>query len=265
MRRFRPLEPPPSRATARAQRTSAPGLARGLAAALALAALAIPVGGCHSMWDRVRENERTFALENARTNAKRGKCKEALEDLDRAEAIMTIDAFAIEALSMRIRCYEKLGQSELRAAHRRLLDEFYSEEPKAFPAADGSSVFRVRNEAPTRFEAPPSWLSIERPRYSPYAQRSKIVGRVVLAFELAPGGRTTAIRVLEMPHPLLATWAIEAVAQAKPRRGMKDSVPVVRSERTFVTNFSFEWRWADEPGGAAEPGADDANGPSRLR
>lgn len=216
--------------------------------------------GCRSMWNKVRENERTFALENARNNAKRGRCAEALSDLDRAEAIMAIDRFAIESLNIRIRCYEKLGLMELRSAHRRLLDDYYREEPMAFPAADGSSVFRAEEGAPTRFERPPTWLQIARPRYTPYAQRSKIVGRVVVAFSLGQNGRTTNLHVLEMPHPLLASWAIEAVAGAKPRRGMKDKVPVVESSRVFVTTFNFEWRWADEP---AE--MNPTNGPSIPR
>lgn len=217
-----------------------------LFAALALL-LVLPVAGCRSMWSRVRENERAFALENARSQAKRGKCGEALESLDRAEAVMAIDRFAIESLQIRIRCYEKLERSEEMAAHRRLLEDFYSVEPMAFPAHDGSSVFRVREDAPTRFDRPPSWLQVQRPRYTPYAQRSKIVGRVVVAFGLAPNGRTTGIRILEMPHPLLATWAIEAVANAKPTSKMKGNAPLLETERRFVTTFNFEWRWADEP------------------
>jgi hypothetical protein len=228
---------------------------------LLIAVLLIPTTtACHRMWDKVRENERTFSLENARNNSKRGKCADALEDLDRAEAIMEIDRFAIEALQLRIRCYEKLGQHELQAAHLRLLDDYYRKEPMAFPAADGSSVFRLESGAPLRFERPPSWLSVERPRYTPYAQRSKIVGRVVVAFGLRDNGKTTSIRVLEMPHPLLATWAIEAVAHAKPGRGLKDKIPVIRSERVFVTTFNFEWRWADDP-----ESLPSRNGSSRTR
>lgn len=209
-----------------------------------VALLALSSSGCGSMWDRVRENERGFALENARTEAKRGQCLEALDSLDRAESIMAIDRFALEATQIRIRCYEKLGLMEQQSAHRRLLDDFYSEEPMAFPAADGSSVFRVDENAPTRFDRAPSWLKIERPRYTPYAQRSKIVGRVVIAFSLAANGRTTRIRILEMPHPLLAAWAIEAIAEAKPKR--KGQIPVIESDRFYVTTFNFEWRWADE-------------------
>lgn len=225
-------------------------------ALLVVVALLLITGlpGCRPMWNKLRENERIFALENARNNASRGKCVEALADLDRAEAIMAIDRFAIEAIQMRIRCHEKLSQSELQSAHRRLLDDYYTTEPMAFPSLDGSSVFRVQEGAPTRFDRPPSWLQIQRPRYSPYAQRSKIVGRVVVAFTVLQSGRTSRIHVLEMPHPLLASWAIEAVAQAKPRRGKAGKVPVIESDRVHVTTFNFEWRWANE-GEATLPGS----------
>lgn len=209
-----------------------------------VAALACSALGCSTWWENVRESERGFALENARSDAKRGKCVEALDGLDRAQAIMSIDRFAIEANQIRIRCYEKLGLPELQAAHRRLLEDFYTEEPMAFPADDGSSIFRASGNIPAKFDRPPSWLEIERPRYTPYAQRSKIVGRVVVQFGLGAGGTTNQIRVLEMTHPLLASWAIDAVAQAKPKR--KDEVPIVESDRNYVTTFNFEWRWANE-------------------
>ncbi len=228
---------PPHRPALRASRT--PWLVLVLAALLAGTSL-----GCGTMWENLRENERGFALENARRDAKRGKCAEALDGLDRAEAIMAIDRLALEATQIRIRCYEKLGLPELQAAHRRLLDDFYREAPMAFPAADGSSVFRVTDGAPKQFDRPPTWLKIERPRYTPYAQRSKIVGRVVITFGLTQEGRATHIRILEMPHPLLAAWAIEAIAQAKPKR--IGQVPIIESDRAYVTTFNFEWRWADE-------------------
>ena len=132
-------------------------------------------------------------------------------------------------------------------AHRRLLGDDDRDEPMAFPAHDGSAIFRLRDATPERFDRPPSWLEIKRPRYTPHAQRSKLVGRVVVTFKLAENGKTTAIRILEMPHPLLASWAIDAVAAAKPARGMKDKVPVIESDRAYVATFNFEWRWADEP------------------
>jgi len=223
------------------RRSSSPAL---LVLALLVLAGVLSQMGCSGMWESVRENERGFALQNARSQAKRGNCAKALEDLDRAEAIMSIDRFAIEAIQLRIRCYEKLGLSAFQSAHRRLLDDYYTEEPMAFPAADGSSAFRVTKGAPVRFDRPPSWLEIARPRYTPYAQRSKIIGRVVIAFGLADNGRTKDIRILEMPHPLLATWAIEAVGQAKPKR--TGQAPIIESDRVYVTTFNFEWRWADE-------------------
>ena len=75
------------------------------------------------------------------------------------------------------------------------------------------------------------------------------MGRVVVAFELAEDGRTKKIRVLEMPHPLLATWAIEAVSQAgKKKRWGKDAGanPLAMPGDVYVTTFVFYWRWAAE-------------------
>lgn len=232
-------------------RRGAPAVRRFGPPVFALLVCAIALSGCQSFWASVRENERTFALEKARNQAKRGQCADAVDALDRAEAAMAIGRFAIEATQIRVRCYEKLGLDELESAHRRMLDDYYREDPMAFPAEDGSSVFRARTDLPTRFERPPGWLEIARPRYTPHAQRSKIIGRVVVAFGLGEKGKTERIRVLEMAHPLLATWAIEAVARAGPRRGRREKIPVIESDLTYVTTFNFEWRWADEP--APEP------------
>ena len=206
--------------------------------------LATFASGCSTMWDRVRERERMFALEAARTETRRGQCQRALESLDRAEARLDLGAYAREATLARIRCYEKLGMSEIARANRRLVDDFYSAEPMAYPDEAGGSVFRVKSIEPGGFERPPGWLKIAPPRYTPYAQRSKIVGRVVIAFELAGNDRPRKIRVLEMPHPLLASWAIEAVALAESKK-KKDS-PVLLPGGQYITTFLFEWRWARE-------------------
>ena len=48
-----------------------------------------------------------------------------------------------------------------------------------------------------------------------------------------------------MPHPLLASMAIEAIAQAKPKKKKKDSPELMPGGR-FVTTFIFEYRWAKE-------------------
>ena len=212
---------------------------------LAFALIGLTLSGCSTMWDRVRERERMFALDSARTQTSRGQCASALRSLDRAEARIDLGPYAREATISRQRCYEKVGQSEMAAAHRRLIDDFYTDEPMAFPEPDGSSVFRVKTLPSDGFERPPSWLEFPAPRYTPYAQRSKIVGRVVIAFEVGKDDRPRRIRVLEMNHPLLATWAIEAIASAKPSKKKKGPNLLMPGGR-FVTTFAFEWRWAKE-------------------
>ena len=50
-----------------------------------------------------------------------------------------------------------------------------------------------------------------------------------------------------MNHPLLATWAIEAIAGSKP--SSKKSDDLLMPGGHYVTTFVFEWRWAkEEPG-----------------
>lgn len=206
--------------------------------------LALSQVSCSTFWDRNREMERMFSLNNARTQTGRGQCAAGLASLDRAQARIDLGAYARESTLARARCYEKLGQHELAAAHRRLATDFYTEEPMAFPDPDGSSIFRVKTLSGSGYERPPSWLKFSAPRYSPYAQRSKIVGRVVVAFELAGNDKPRKIRVLEMPHPLLATWAIEAIAAAEAKK--KEGTTTLMPGGRYVTTFVFEWRWAKE-------------------
>lgn len=199
---------------------------------------------CKTMWEQVRERERLFALESGRTQSGRGQCTQALKSLDRAQSRMDLGAYSRESTAARARCYEKIGLDEFAAAHRRMIDDFYTDEPMAYPSSDGDSVFRVKTIPKGGFSRPPSWLKTSAPRYSPYAQRSKIVGRVVVSFEIAGNDRPKKIRILEMPHPLLATWAIEAIATSKPLK--KKSSPLMMPGGRYVTTFIFEWRWAKE-------------------
>ena len=204
------------------------------------------LAGCTPMWQRVRENERMFALDAARSHAGRGQCAAAIQSLDRAQARMDLAAYSRESTEVRARCYERLGMTEVARAHRRLIDDFYAEDPMAYPAADGSSVFQVKIVPTGGFEDPPEWLKIPSPRYTPSARRSKLVGRVVVSFELTSNDRTRAIRVLEMPHPLLASWAIEAVANAEPKKEDSDGKQALMPGGRFATTFVFEWHWAKE-------------------
>ncbi|MEM9175817.1 MAG: energy transducer TonB [Myxococcota bacterium] len=215
-----------------------------LVLAILLCAILTSTVGCRSMWDAQRENERMFALDAARTHANRGQCDKALGEIDRAQSRIDLGAYSRESVLARLRCYEKLGMTELASAHRRLVADFYTDEPMAYPDPDGSSIFRVRTISKGGYDRPPAWLKISAPRYPEFARRSRIIGRVVVAFELAGNDRPRSIRVLEMPHPLLATWAIEAITQAKGKK--KKNAPELIPGGRYVTTFLFEYRWAKE-------------------
>jgi hypothetical protein len=201
---------------------------------------------CSSLWQNVRERERMFAVDAGRNQIQRGQCNSGLDSLDRAQAKLDLGVYARESTLARARCYEKLELSQLAKSQRTLISDFYTSEPMAFPNADGSSIFRVQSLHSGSYEPPPSGLKIPQPRYSPYAQRSRIVGRVVIAFELQSKGEPNNIRVLEMPHPLLATWAIEAITQAKTRSGANI---VLLPGGPYVTTFIFESRWVTRASG----------------
>lgn len=214
---------------------------------IALIAILLLVAGtqisCGSMWQRVREGERVVAVESARDYARNGKCAPALFSLDRAQATLKLGTYARKSTTMRARCYEKLGLTELASAHLRLLADFYDQKPIAVEGRDGQPVLRIADATQSSHVPPPSSLKIPRPRYEPSAQRSGIVGRVVISFDLARDGRPTNIRVLEMPHILLATWAIEAIAESELRKTKKPMIPLGEH---YLTILNFEWRWAEE-------------------
>jgi hypothetical protein len=46
-----------------------------------------------------------------------------------------------------------------------------------------------------------------------------------------------------MPHILLATWAIEAIAESELRKTKKPMIPLGEH---YLTILNFEWRWAEE-------------------
>lgn len=207
-----------------------------------LTLVAATQSSCGSLWLQVRERERAYAVESARHYALAGKCDLALQSLDRAQATLNLGSFAPESTTIRARCYEKLRLAELAAAHRRLLTDFYEKE--ALPPVlgpDGSRVFRVADVILEDYSPPPSSFKLTPPRYGTFARRSGIVGRVVISFDLSKEGKPTKIRVLEMPHTLLATWAIEAVVESRLR---KTASPLITPGEHYLTVLKFEWRWA---------------------
>ncbi len=200
--------------------------------------------GCAGMWKRVRENERTNAVSNSRTFSKNGRCSRALASLDRAEAKLEIGPFGQEATVLRIRCYERQERWAVARAHQRLLEDFYAQDNPSYPVADGSSVFRVSKLPKIDFEKPPEALEMKSPVYSEPARRSYITGRVVISFKLGVDNRAKAIRVLEMPHPLLATWAIEAIERTEKKRKFRDTLLAPGGH--YIATYSFQYRWAEE-------------------
>ncbi|MFP6654408.1 MAG: energy transducer TonB [Myxococcota bacterium] len=216
---------------------------RRIGTVVGLCLLLASLSGCvQTFWGHIQERERLYALESARIRTERGQCVKALAALDHAEAKLDLGGYAREATAARVRCYEKLNRWELSAAHRRLLTDFYTAEPMALPKKNGSSVFRIDGLVPENYQAPPTWLKIESPRYSEFARRAKIVGRVIVSFRLTKNGRPKRIRVLEMPHPLLASWAIEAIGRSKP---VKKKEVTDAPGGQYISTFRFEWRWAD--------------------
>jgi len=206
-----------------------------------LAFATVAQSGCSAMWQRVRERERLYAVQSARENALQAKCEPALNSLDRAQASLELGPFARESTLIRARCYEILGRPELARAHRRLLADFYEKEAIVGRDSDGTEVLRAADVVLEDYGPPPSSLKLKRPRYNSFARRSGLIGRVVVSFDLAGDGKPTRLRVLEMPHPLLATWAIEAVLESYLR---KDAVAPAVAPAHYLTILSFEWRWA---------------------
>ncbi|HEB91059.1 MAG TPA: hypothetical protein ENI85_15905 [Deltaproteobacteria bacterium] len=219
-----------------------PGALKRFRRVLPLFLVVLGQAGClTTLWDRLREHERLLAVEAARGEAHRGQCEKALASLDRAQAKRQLGAYARESTVLRQRCYERLGQQELASAHRRLIADFFSPDADSTRHHPTGSVRRVVGVASEEFFPPPPAMEIASPRYSEYARRSGIVGRVVVSFRIGENGRTRDIRVLEMPHPLLATWAIEAVSRSTLDGDQASrSLPGTR----FLTTYSFEWRWA---------------------
>jgi len=218
-----------------------------------LAILAILASACAPMWRQLRESERRGAVERARSYAKRGDCAETLVALDHAESSLDIGRFAEEATQMRVICYERLGQNAIAHAHRRLFEEFYERPDPAYPTGLGDDVFRVKTVPDANILPVPSGYIIPPPNYSEFARRSHIVGRVVVSFEIASDDTPKAIRILEMPHPLLATWAIEAVAQGR-RKNLGKGPPFIPEQR-YITTFAFAYHWA-KSGQSVEPEPD---------
>jgi hypothetical protein len=217
---------------------------------LVLCVLFLSVGlGCAPLWKAMRESERTSAIESARIYSSRGKCQSAIHSLDRAMARLDIGAYGEEATGIRLRCYQSLGRVQAARAHKRLLEDFYGQISPAYPAADGCSVFRVAQIPNVEYQKLSSALKLVAPSYTEHARRSYIAGRVVVSFQLTQKGLPRSIRVLEMTHPLLASWAIEAVERIVPDERYKDALQLPESH--YLAKFDFSSHWAPKAAGVS--------------
>ena len=194
--------------------------------------------GCTSMWDSVRESQRRSSVRLSRELVERGQCVRAVETIERAQSSAALGRFEAESVWLRARCLSRLGLSQQALAHWRLLAESYPESPyvRRIPAETRAQL-GVRTEirapsSPEAFEAP-------RPRYERGAQQAKLVGSVWLEFEIDQEGRVAGIRVIETPHPLLASFAVESLSQGK----WVDRDQPVRPGR-YGAKYRFEHLWA---------------------
>ena len=205
--------------------------------------------GCSPFWNGVRERERRFAEENALERAARGDCRGALPSLERSQATTALGPYAASSTWTRAQCLSRLGALEESKAHYRLLRDFYPAfRPERIAQELGEDTVPLTREMVelTTLGALPE-LALAEPRYSASADRSQLGGAVLVRFWVREDGGTQDIRVLEMPHPLLASWAIEAVAGAKvtdvstaalPRAGVRRFVFQTRRERMEASDAS---------------------------
>jgi tetratricopeptide (TPR) repeat protein len=217
-------------------------------ATVALLCALVALSGCNGMWEALRRSEQRMAANRARTLEQKGDCEAALESLERAQGVAELGAFAAESTWLKARCLERMDRHQEALAHWRLLVDFFPESRYA-QRVDAS----VRAEPgdpdanPIRGPAPRA-LSIAQPRYSHTARRSHLTGSVVLTYRIRSAGEVDEIRVIELAHVLLASWAIEAIARAEwhSKHARELELPL-----WATSSFRFEHIWAEPDGNDA--------------
>jgi len=201
------------------------------------------------MWASIRERDRRSAEKTTQRLAERGQCARAIASAESAQAARELGGFAARSTWIKARCLDALAQREQGLAHWRLLADFYSDSPWAGKIPpDARESIAIRPASP--LVAVPGDLKLPKARYSESAERSHLIGTVVVDFTLDRRGTTRQIRVLENPHPLLSSWAIEAVARAKLA---SDSRPRADLPIRSAVSMRFSSHWAEtEAAKAAE-------------
>lgn len=209
--------------------------------------------GCGSFWASVREGERSRSEKKANSYFKAGRCERVLEQLDRSEAAQDLGSYGADATYQRAVCLEKIGHKEVARANYFMVVDFYPEsrvKPLALDKLGRSKFQREFSTDQAELTPLPMPSQVEMPgsRYSEAAERSGLVGDTVLVFTLEADQSVSSIRVLEMGHPLLASWAIESVSQATLREGAAQlSLP-----RQIVTRMIFSSHWHGDGQEASE-------------
>lgn len=200
--------------------------------------------GCGSFWASVREGERNRSEKQANSYFKAGRCERALEQLDRSEAAQDLGSYGADATYQRAVCLEKLGHKEAARANYLMVVDFYPESRVKSLALGKLGRSKVRGEFSKDqaglSPAPlPSQVEVPNSRYSEAAERSGLVGDTVLVFTLEADQSVSGIRVVEMGHPLLASWAIESVSQVT----LRESAAPLSLPMQTVTRIIFSSHW----------------------
>jgi TonB family protein len=191
------------------------------------------------------------ALARAQRMYDAGRYADALIAAEQAEGSLRPDpAIAAQAMSLRARSLEKLGDAEKAKAHYRYVVDQYPHTPSVAEAR--AAIERLDVHAVKAATTPSGddlsefgfleEVVLEYPeiRYPELAQHLRVGGTVVVAFQVNEDGKPTQIRVISAPHPLLGGAAIDAISRARIDPTMlgltdKSALPALRQ-----TKIKFE-------------------------
>ena len=219
-----------------------------IAAGALISALALLGTGCATARD-----PREAALVKAQRFYDAGRFAKALQATELAEASAKPDPHVTaQALVLRGRCLEALGQKEPAEAHYRYVVDQY---PTSESVAQARAAVQ-RLDVDANAHAPiaggddlAEWgfleeVVLEYPdiRYPDLALGLGVGGTVVVAFQVNEDGKPTQIRVLSAPHPLLGGAAIDAISRARidpTMLGLTDRSALPALRQTKI-NFELE-------------------------
>ncbi len=217
--------------------------------ALAVIGAAATGLGCAGFWESIRRHEHAVSWNRAVDLAASDRCEAAIASIERAQNEKSLTRrFAAESTWLKANCLNALGRREEALAHYRFLRDFLGDSPHldSLPEA-------VLGEDPALagpVELTSTTLDLPTARYSSAARKAGISGTVEIRYELDPHGAAVRIRVVREAHPLLASWAIEAVAAG--RAQPQPTAPAGYAVFRFLSRKAAAEVSAAEPTGTAE-------------